>query len=274
MEESLEYYKRVLENKESFPIGFWRYSDNNNRYELFKMFARYYGYVIKKYTDKDLYYCDKLKFFRDAKLLDGMYMLFNGANTCKALLYCFDELILYNLDITIEGYNYSEEDIKQKIKYIVQEKLKIKPEEALAKLRYEDLANNHCEALVTYYEYSIEALLHIVYPSIYPPAKCKRSGVVFQCQLDSPELLLYMSALYLGIAPSNLKAGDLVKDKNLWVLCALTKDENTFDKYIENIDDLVQLGKLPNITDSPNNTNTFREIAKSKLQQVIIWQTS
>lgn len=267
--ELLNLYKNVLMSRDEFPNKFWHRED---RYEIFKMFTRYYAYVVRNLNNIQLYDCNRKQFFRDAMLDDVMALLFNGSNSGKAMLYCFDELEISGFEFIIEGYAYTEEQVRQRFKNLIENKLHLDPKTALGKVTYKDLAINHCDFMVTYYGYNIETLFHIAYMDLYHCPKRTRYDRIFRCSDDTLDTILFLVSLYLNKDINALKPSDLESDENFWVILGRLGRDCDLVKHKKSIINKLKKGTIPSITVTNDNRVEAREIVKNKLKQVIVWQ--
>lgn len=267
--ELLNIYKNVLIGRNEFPNKFWNRDD---RYEIFKMFTRYYAYVVCNLNNLKLYECNRKKFFRNAMLEDAMALLFNGSNSGKSMLYCFDELEVSGFEFTIEGYDYTEEQVRQRFKDLIENKLHLEPKTALGKVAYKDLATNHCDFMVTYYSYSIETLFHIAYRDLYDYPKSKRYDRIFRCSDDTLDTILFLVSLYLDKDINDLIISDLESDENFWVILGRLGRNCNLDNHKKSIINKLKKGEIPSITITDDNRAEANEIIKNKLKQVLVWQ--
>lgn len=267
--ELLNLYKNVLMSRDEFPNKFWHRED---RYELFKMFTRYYAYVVMGMNNTQLYDCNRKEFFRNAMLEDSMALLFNGSNSGKSMLYCFDELEVSGFEFIIEGYDYTEEQVRQRFRDLIENKLHLEPKTALGKVTYKDLAANHCDFMVTYYGYSIETLFHIAYSDLYDCPKSKRYDSIFRCSDDTLDTILFLVSLYLDKDINDLIPSDLESDENFWVILGRLGRNCNLDKHKKSIINKLKKGTIPSIIITDNNRAEASEIIKNKLKQVFVWQ--
>lgn len=268
--ELLKLYKNVLMCGGEFPNKFWHRDDS---YEIFKMFTRYYAYVVRNLNNTQLYDCNRKQFFKDAILEDAVTLLFNGSNYGKAMLYCFDELEVVGFEFIIEGFDYTEEQVIQRFRNLIEDRLHLDPKTALSKVSYKDLATNHCDFMVTYYGYNIETLFHMAYMDLYPCSKRTRYDGIFRCSDDILDTVIYLVSLYINKDINVLERSDLISDENFWVILGRLGNNCSLDKYKKSISYKLKIGTIPSINITNENIKQAKEMIKNKLKQVIVWQT-